>query len=239
MIRYVDIDHKPIQSVERVGEGACYLDGTPLPSSLPVDYRERFRALTKNPDFEDTIFAHVANGGTLITLAETWGVRHSDISGFISSKQSLRDRYDFAIIARNEWEVERCLQELRAIATVDIRQAYKANGELKNVRDLPAELAAALSSVETDELFEGTGESREQIGITRKVKFWDKAKAIELFMKKHGLLIERKQVTVTRTLEDILTASRASSVVEAEIVSSESSEARGVGGETESENHSV
>ena len=42
------------------------------------------------------------------------------------------------------------------------------------------------------------------IGYTKKVKFWDKAKAIELFMKKHGLLIERKQVQHTLRLEDLI-----------------------------------
>lgn len=220
-------DHIPIQAVERVGDDARHIDGTPLPPNLPVDYRERFEALTLRASFIDDVFAHIANGGTLITIAEAWGVRHSDIAGHIGAHQPLRERYDFALVVRNEWEQERCLQELRAIMTVDIRNAYNPDGTLKNVRDLPAALAAALSSIETDELFEGHGDTREMVGYTRKVKFWDKAKAIELFMKKHGLLIERKQVTITRTLEDILSASQDVRVVEAQVVEEKSAPENG------------
>lgn len=207
----------PIQAVERVAPGAVDTSGLPLPAHLPKDYRERFDALTRRVDFADTIFANLANGGTLITLAEAWGVRHSDIAGYVSTSQLLKDRYAFALLARDEWEKERCLQELRAIATVDIRQAYNEDGTLKSIRELPAQLAAALSSVESDELFKGQGAERELIGYTRKVKFWDKAKAIELFMKKHGLLIDRVKVQQVSTLEDIVGASQAD-VVDAEII---------------------
>lgn len=212
------LDHTPIQAFERVPDTAVDPSGAPVsPPNLPINYLERFQALTLRSSFIDDVFAHIANGGTLINLAEAWGVRHSDISAFIGSKPDLRARYDFALVVRSEWEVERCLQELRAIMMVDIRDAYNERGELKNVRDLPAPLAAALQSVETDELFEGHGDDRTQIGVTRKLKFWDKAKAIELFMKKHGLLVERKDIRITRTLEDILSASHDTTIIDAQI----------------------
>lgn len=207
----------PIQAVERVSADAVHIDGTPLNQNLPIDYRDRFQALVLKPDFSSTIFAHIANGGTLITLAETWGVRHSDISGYLGKHPELMQDYTAAMMARDEWERERCLQELRSIATVDIRQAYNEDGTLKRITEMPADVAAALSNVECDELFEGVGAERELIGYTRKVKFWDKAKAIELFMKKHGLLIERKQVQLVTRLEDLIGAAN-SEILDAEIV---------------------
>lgn len=211
----------PIQSVERVKPGAIDKDGTPLDPSLPKDYESRFTARCADPTFVNTVFAHVANGGTLISLAEAWGVRHSDIAGFIADNPAVKERYEFALQARDEWEKERCLAELRAIMAVDIRDAYNQDGTLKPMREMPPNVAAALQSIETDELFEGHGESREMVGYTRKVKFWDKAKAIELFMKKHGLLVERKEVKITNTLEEILSASRAPQIVDAQIVPDE------------------
>lgn len=235
-------DRKQIQALERVGTDALHIDGTPLPPNLPIDYRERFKALMARSSFIDDVFAWIANGGTLITLAETWGVRHSDISGFIAEHKELRERYDFALVVRGEWEVERCLQELRAIATVDIRQAYNDDGSLKNVRDMPPGVAAALQSVETDELFEGVGQDREQIGVTRKVKFWDKAKAIELFMKKHGLLVERVKVQHTTRLEDLIHPANAEIIdVDAQPEQKTSSEIQkgdGVSGVLKTESHS-
>lgn len=186
----VDTEPIPIQAVE--------------PHSLPINYLERFQALTLRHDFTETLFAHIANGGTLIGLADVWKVRHSDLAGYLGRNPSLMQQYTVAMMARDEWEKERCLQELRAIATVDIRQAYNEDGTLKPMREMPPEIAACISSVESDELFEGVGQEREMIGYTKKVKFWDKAKAIELFMKKHGLLIERKQVQHTLRLEDLI-----------------------------------
>lgn len=230
--------HVPIQAVERIGPESFDPSGRPVsPPNLPVDYLQRFQALTLAPDFAATVFAHIANGGTLISLAEVWGVRHSDISFFIGRTPALMGQYTTAMIARDEWERERCLQELRAIATVDIRQAYNEDGTLKNVRDMPSEVAAALSSVESDELFEGNGAEREIIGHTKKVKFWDKAKAIELFMKKHGLLVERKQVTHTLRLEDLIHPANADIIETKEI--KESADPRGVSGVLKPEIHSA
>lgn len=208
---------QPIFKVPTVGEGRVDMTGQPLDPNLPVDYQERFIALSKKPDFAETIFAHIANGGTLITLAQVWGVRYTDLSAYIGSRRDLGDKYNQALFARNEWEEERLLQELRAIATVDIRDAYKPDGTLKDIKDIPYNVAAALSSVEVDELFEGYGDERRMVGYTRKVKFWDKAKAIEMFMKKHGLLIERHKHEVTRTLEDLVGAGT-DEVVEGELV---------------------
>lgn len=221
----------PVQAVERVKPDAVDTAGRPLDPSLPKDYQARFQALLQKPDFVDTIFAHIANGGTLITLAETWGVRHSDLANYIGSTPELKERHRFAMTMRDEWEKERCIQELRAIMTCDIRDAYDENGALKNVKDLPPTLAAALSNLETEELYAGEGEERHLIGFTRKVKFWDKAKAIELFMKKHGLLVERVKVQTARTLEDLIGAANAE-IVDAEIVpqgKSETENAEGVG----------
>lgn len=181
--------------------------------SQAVEYDNQLLKLIHLPDFVDTICAHIAEGGTLITLAEAWKVRYSDLANYMAQNKMLTQRMNAAYVARNEWEVERMIQELRAIATCDIREAYNDDGSLKKVKDMPANVAAALSSVEVDELFEGVGREREQIGVTKKVKFWDKAKAIELFMKKHGLLIDRHRVEIETRLEDLVGAVNADVVM--------------------------
>ena len=82
---------------------------------------------------------------------------------------------------------ERVLQELAAVALSDIRRYYTAEGGLKPVHELDDEAAAAIASIESDELYEGSGKDREQVGVVRKLKRFDKLKALELLGRHKGL----------------------------------------------------
>lgn len=81
---------------------------------------------------------------------------------------------------------EKVAQELARIAFSDVREVFTEDGALKPISEWPDEVAAAIGSVETDELFEGRGEDREKVGVTRKVKTWDKVKAAEALAKLMG-----------------------------------------------------
>jgi phage terminase small subunit len=82
---------------------------------------------------------------------------------------------------------KRVLQELSAIAFSDIRRFYDENGNLKSITELDDEAAAALAGVETEELFAGFGDDRAQIGMTKKIKRWDKGKALETLGRHLGI----------------------------------------------------
>lgn len=99
---------------------------------------------------------------------------------------------------RLEVKADDVLRELLRLARVDIAEAFDpVTGSLKPIHDIPLEVRRAIAAVEVDELFEGRGEDREQIGYTRKVKFWDKTRALELLGKHLKLFVERHEVTVT------------------------------------------
>jgi phage terminase small subunit len=55
------------------------------------------------------------------------------------------------------------------------------------VHELDDETAAAISSVEVREEFEGHGENRKLVGYTKKIRFWDKTAAVNMAMKHFGL----------------------------------------------------
>lgn len=74
---------------------------------------------------------------------------------------------------------KRVLEEYAKIAFADIRDVYNEDGSLKNISELSDEAAAALAGIETDEIFEGYGEERIQTGISKKIKRWDKVKALD------------------------------------------------------------
>jgi phage terminase small subunit len=98
-------------------------------------------------------------------------------------------------IAKREKRVEvtadRVLAELMRVGFSDLRRAFNEDGSLKAPKDWPDDVAAAMSSVEVVEEFEGKGEDRQQVGWTKKVKLWDKPRALEMLGKHLKLFAER------------------------------------------------
>lgn len=78
---------------------------------------------------------------------------------------------------------QRVLQEAARLAFVDIRKLYYENGNLKAPQDMDDDTAAALASIETEELFAGHGEERVRVGTAKKVKVFDKSGSVERLMK--------------------------------------------------------
>lgn len=89
--------------------------------------------------------------------------------------------------------VQRVLREQAAIAFSDIRDLYDEHGELKPVHDWPDDVAQAVSSIEVEELWDGRGEGRRMIGVLRKVKRWDKPKALEQLSRFLGMLKDEEK----------------------------------------------
>lgn len=96
---------------------------------------------------------------------------------------------------RTEVTADRVITEVARLGFADLRKLFNAQGGLLPVNDWPDEVAAAVASVEVDELFEGFGENRHQIGYTKKVKLWDKGKALELLGRHLKLWVERVEHT--------------------------------------------
>lgn len=164
----------------------------------------------ESPSLMDEIFVVVANGGSLIELCSAWDIRYSDVVLWIYRSKDRKEFYENALRARGEYFVQRLLDELRKIGTVDIRSAYSEDNTLLDLKAMPPEVAACIVGVEVFEEYSGRGDDRELTGYTKKVKFSDKLRGIELLMKNLGMLIDRKEWNVGKeTLEQLVAASRA------------------------------
>lgn len=86
------------------------------------------------------------------------------------------------------------LAGLAVIARVDIADLFNKDGTLKPLQDIPKEVRKAIAGVEVEELFAGKGEDKTHIGRVRKVKFWDKVKALETLAKHLRLLVDKVDV---------------------------------------------
>lgn len=108
---------------------------------------------------------------------------------------------------RTAIDADTILRELLKLATSDLRKLFDEKGALLPADQWPDDVAAAVASVEVDELFEGYGQEREQIGYTKKVKFWDKTKSLELLGKHLKLFTDKIEHSGQLTLEQLVAAS--------------------------------
>lgn len=86
---------------------------------------------------------------------------------------------------------ERVIEELARIAFADPRKLYGESGNLKNVVDLDDDTAATVASMEVSESYE----EGEVIGELKKLKQWDKIKALNLLGKHLGMFVHKVEVT--------------------------------------------
>lgn len=102
---------------------------------------------------------------------------------------------------RNKITKDMVIEELRKLAFFDIRKLYNENGALKNIQELDDETAAAISSIETYQEFDGYGADREYVGDTKKVKTYDKKGSLELLGKHLGLFKDKVEIEQTKPFE--------------------------------------
>jgi len=101
---------------------------------------------------------------------------------------------------------ERWLREIARLALVDPGRFFDTHGNPIEVCDLPAGARRALAGFECYEDFEGKGESRKAVGYTRKFKWHDKIRALELLGKALGYYVEKKKLEGVFTLEQLVDA---------------------------------
>lgn len=170
-------------------------------------YTARLRDRLADAGLINDICGHVANGGTLITLAKEWDLKFSDLSNWIHTNKEYDQRYIKALNDRGEWAAERILHEFRQLAYSDIREAFNADGSLKSIDEIPESVARAIQSIDIDELYEGVGAERQQVGLTKKVKFWNKSDALLQLGKQLGMFNPVNKHLIGKTLEELVAAS--------------------------------
>lgn len=109
---------------------------------------------------------------------------------------------------RTQIDADTILVEIFKIAKSDLRKLFDEKGRILSPTDWPDDMAAAVSSIEIDELFEGQGNERSQVGLTKRVRFWDKVKSLELLGKHLKLFTEVHEHKVDESLAETLRKAR-------------------------------
>lgn len=110
-----------------------------------------------------------------------------------------------ALVEEADFDAVAVLRELARIASADIGEAFDEHGRLKPIHEIPVHIRRAMSGIEVEEAwgFDGDG-GRIPVGDVKKVKFWDKPKALDLLAKHHGLITERLELSGKVTFEELV-----------------------------------
>lgn len=140
---------------------------------------------------------------------EAWELlQRDDISGRIATLVEERER-------EPDLHARDVLKELIRISLSDPADAYNDDGTLKAIHEIPVGLRKAISSLKVDELYQGTGREREQVGVTKEVKFWNKTQGLELLAKHLGLM---RDIIIMRDgraeVDENLMAARVASILD-------------------------
>jgi phage terminase small subunit len=117
------------------------------------------------------------------------------VKAYLAEKEAI-------INARLDISADRIKKELARVAFQDVRQFYDEAGNLIPIHMLNDDAAAALAGMEVDEIgLEGV-----KIGVNKKIKRFDKVKALELLGKSEGIFEkdndQKKNETVVTPFTD-------------------------------------
>jgi phage terminase small subunit len=149
--------------------------------------------------------AYLSNGGNATQAAIAAGYTESG-AGKQGSRMSkdpyilsiVRQRQD-ALAKKHELTTDSIIAELSKIVHADLRKLVNENGSIKPVHEWPDDMAGAIAAIETTEI----GQDGVSIGMTKKIKLWDKNSAIEKAMKHLGMF-ERDNAQKTDPIREFL-----------------------------------
>jgi len=107
-----------------------------------------------------------------------------NMSAYVQSKMQKRE-------AKTDVTQEFVLRELAKIAGFDARDLFEADGSVKLVKDWNDSVGASIASFDVAEIFDGKGDQKQAIGLSKKAYSRDKIKALELLGKHLGMFKER------------------------------------------------
>lgn len=178
-------------------------------------YTQAELALINRPELMATICAHVAAGGTVQGLCDTWNrkseagapglVRFGAIWQWIVTDDERRKAWQQTQLMLAQADEARLKEFARGIAFTDVRALLTDDGRVRPVSEWPAEAAMLIAGLDVAEMFEkGEANAQELVGVLKKVKLADRIKGAQFLAQLSGLLVERKEVSGKVTMEQLV-----------------------------------
>ena len=100
------------------------------------------------------------------------------------------------------------LRQILNSANIDINDAYDNNGQLRPISEMPEPLRKSITSIETEELYEGTGKERTHIGTAKTIKIEGRLKALKLLGQHLKMFTDITEIPGLEGLAEAIKAAR-------------------------------
>jgi phage terminase small subunit len=155
----------------------------------------------------------VDRNATKAAIAAGYSEKTAGAAGFrllrkVAIKQEI-ERLDAELVKELDLSAEWVLKRLMRRANFDVRNFYREDGTLKEVKELDEETAYALQGIEIEKLYEhfGKGQAKDK-GTLAKIKFADRDRALELLGRHLKLFVDKVEVSGIEGVADRLFKSR-------------------------------
>lgn len=134
--------------------------------------------------------------------AKTAEVQGSRVLGYAKVRSRIQELMDRRA-EKAEVSAEWILKEILRVASVDLSQCYGEDGQLLHPKEMPNDVRRAISAIDVHKDFtEGV-----EIGETRKVKLYDKLKALELLGRHLKMFKAELEISGKLTLAELVVGS--------------------------------
>lgn len=180
----------------------------PVKVARAKDAVERTRDALADPLLLNEIVVEVAAGGSLAMFCNERKILFRGVLAWLMGDDDRKSAYHEALDVREQHAKDEIIKELFCYLRADVTQAFDDNGNMLRVKDWPRDLQRMLAGMEFQEIFEmqGIGKDRERVhvGTLHKLKFFDKPRTIELFMRNLKMLVDKHEIVGKMSLADLV-----------------------------------
>lgn len=159
------------------------------------DRRERFLAIVAEPGTLGDICEKIADGKTLLDIAQEWDVKYGAVHGWVHDERHPErlQAYAVAMEARASYTRDLVMKKLAQFAGMDLAKCYDKQGKLLPIHKMPEEVRAAMQAMEIT--IDARGGEK-----TAKIKMVDKANAVGMLARTQGMFQDKVDVKHSGTI---------------------------------------
>ena len=161
---------------------------------------DRIERILSYGDTIDMVCDNIAAGQTLAGLCENLNIPYPKLSAWLRCDEARWKRYQTAKEARKDYFQDFCLEAHKKLASLDVRDFFDEAGAVRPMAQWSKDMGHAIAQLDTSEInVDGS-----KVGETKKLKFWDKQKAIEALAKISGAYTEKLEHSGSVSLEQMV-----------------------------------